>query len=121
MDTIDYSARIIICDDSITNVAILKELLESEGYTNVITLTDPRQVLPNCQDNGCELLLLDIEMPHMNGIEVVEQIRDEFKVDFIPILMLTGVIGSEVKHKALQAGARSTPPIPVLLPRNTCS
>lgn len=105
MDTIDYSARIIICDDSITNVAILKELLESEGYTNVTTLTDPRQVLPNCQENGCELLLLDIEMPHMNGIEVVEQVRNEFKVDFIPILMLTGVSGNEVKHKALQAGA----------------
>jgi len=105
MDEIDYSAKIIICDDSITNVAILKELLESEGYNDVMTLTDPRLVLPKCQETGCDILLLDIEMPHMNGLEVVEQIRSELKHEFIPILMLTGVSGNDIKHKAFQAGA----------------
>lgn len=105
MDEIDYSAKIIICDDSITNVAILKELLESEGFSEVNAVTDPREVLPCCKENGSDLLLLDIEMPHMNGIAVVEQIRNEFKSELIPILMLTGVSGHDIKNKALQAGA----------------
>lgn len=101
----DASSRIIVCDDSITNVAILKHLLEQSGYTHIETITDPRKVLPSIQNDSCDLLLLDLEMPHMSGFEVVAQIRRSLPNDYLPILMLTGMKGTEIRNQALEGGA----------------
>ena len=99
------SARIIACDDSVTNVSILKHLLEQSGFNNIEAITDPREVIPSITANGCDLLLLDLEMPHLSGYEVVEQVRSAYPNDYIPILMLTGMKGTEVRNKALEGGA----------------
>lgn len=99
------SQRIIICDDSITNVAMLKHLLEHDGFTNIVTFTDPRGVLPSIQKDGCDLLLLDLEMPHINGFVVAAQVRTSLPDDYIPILILTGMKGIEIRNKALDSGA----------------
>lgn len=101
----NFSPRIIVCDDSVTNVSILRHLLTESGYEQVETLTDPRQVLPSLNDHGCDLLLLDLEMPHLSGYEVVTQIRTARPKEFIPILMLTGMKGIEIRNKALAGGA----------------
>lgn len=104
-DQNNLSPRIIACDDSVTNVSILKHLLEQSGYDNIETITDPRQVLPSINEHGCDLLLLDLEMPHLSGFEVVEQVRTSQPDEYIPILMLTGMKGIEVRNRALQGGA----------------
>lgn len=105
MSSNNSSPRIIACDDSVTNVSILKHLLEQSGYDNVETITDPRQVLPSINEHGCDLLLLDLEMPHLSGFEVVEQVRGSQPDEYIPILMLTGMKGIDVRNKALKGGA----------------
>jgi putative two-component system response regulator len=99
------SSKIIACDDSVTNVSILKHLLGQSGYSNIEAMTDPREVLPSVIEHGCDLLLLDLEMPHLSGYEVVEQIRTTFPNDYIPILILTGMKGTKVRNKALEGGA----------------
>ena len=99
--------KVLICDDSITNVLILEKLLESEGFNDVTKLMDPTKVLPAMQDDNYDLLLLDIEMPHMNGFEVMQQIKESpIGKQLVPILVLTGKQGSEVRNKALESGAQ---------------
>lgn len=94
--------KILIYDDSITNVLILRKLLESEGYTHITSLTDPTKVLPSMLENNFDLLLLDIEMPKMTGFEVMQQISEsQVSKQLIPILVLTGMQGRETRNKAL--------------------
>ena len=86
---------------------ILEKLLESEGYTDVTKLTDPINILPAMMADKYDLLLLDIEMPHMNGFEVMQQIRESSVAkQLVPILILTGKQGAEVRNKALESGAQ---------------
>lgn len=99
--------KVLICDDSITNVLILDKLLESEGFKDVTKLTDPTKVLPTMQADNYDLLLLDIEMPGLNGFEVMQQINESAVAkQLVPILILTGKQGSEIRNKALESGAQ---------------
>lgn len=99
--------KILICDDSVTNILILSKLLESEGYYHHTSLTDPTRVLPAMQENNYDLLLLDIEMPKIDGFEVMRQINaSPVSEQLVPILVLTGKQGNETRNKALLLGAQ---------------
>jgi len=101
-------SRVLICDDSITNVLVLKALLEDEGLSRIETITDPRRVLPAlAQDQDCDLLLLDLEMPHMHGFDVMRGIREALPVlaSAMPILVITGTDSADAKNQALELGA----------------
>lgn len=99
-------SRILVCDDSITNAMILEKLLESEGYSKVRAVTDSREVLPILGDEAYDLLLLDLEMPHLDGFQVMGQLRDSLhNFEMFPILILTGRQGTEVRNRALGMGA----------------
>jgi putative two-component system response regulator len=95
----------MICDDSITNVSMLKSLLECNGYEDIRTETDPRNLIYDIEEHGCDLLVLDLEMPFLNGYDVLKLVRDEKHDEHLPILMLTGRQEREVRNKALQQGA----------------
>lgn len=107
MDLNTKDLAILICDDSITNTLILQELLESEGFSNVVAHTDPRKVMPTLYEKNFDLILLDIEMPHLSGFQVMELIqKSDIAKQLIPILVLTGCQGSEVRNRALESGAQ---------------
>ena len=97
--------NILICDDSITNALILTKLVEEEIKTNVITLTDPRKIAPTLVEQAIDVMLLDLEMPHINGFEVMKHVREAYEPDQLPILVITGVEGTEIRNKALTSGA----------------
>lgn len=102
----DFSTfNILVCDDSITNVVILSKLIDAELGAKVDTITDPRQTMQHIQDQEYDLLLLDLEMPHLNGFQVMELIRKKHDIDSLPILILTGKQGIETRNKALSEGA----------------
>lgn len=99
--------KILICDDSITNVLILNSLLKSEGFDHVESVTDPLHVMPLLETQTFDLLLLDIEMPHLDGFAVMNKIQaSPLAQQLIPILVLTGRQGAEVRNRALQSGAQ---------------
>jgi len=101
-------SRVLICDDSITNVLLLKALLEAEGVTDIATHTDPRRVLPALEAEGeFDLLLLDLEMPHVHGFDVLRSIRATLPslADVMPILVITGTEAADAKTQALELGA----------------
>ncbi len=100
------SSRILVVDDNLTNVVLLKKLLEGSGFTDVTGITDSRQVKALYEESQFDLILLDIRMPHMDGFDVMEQLSE---IDFpLPpnIMVLTAQTDQETKLKALDLGAR---------------
>ncbi|WP_206485423.1 HD domain-containing phosphohydrolase [Thalassotalea sp. G2M2-11] len=100
-----HTAKILVCDDSITNTLILKELIENELNAKVIAITDPRKVQSVLEKHTIDLVILDIEMPHINGFEVMSDIRKTYQEDQLPILIITANDAVETRNKALLNGA----------------
>lgn len=98
------AARILVVDDQPANVELLAQALGEAGYTGVATTTDPRQVCELHRANDYDLILLDLQMPGMDGFEVMEQLKRNSKDAWLPVLVITAEPGH--KLRALQAGAR---------------
>ena len=99
------SERILIVDDQPGNVRLLEHMLLAEGYTDVVGLTDAREALATADDNPPDLVLLDLHMPHIDGIAVLHHFRESRPGEYLPILVLTADDTPDAKLKALDAGA----------------
>src|SRR5690242_19498803 len=100
------SARFLIVDDDRANVRLLERLLAQAGYTSVRSTTDPRQAAALYSEIQPDLVLLDLRMPHLDGFQVMDQLRALTSPDrFVPILVLTADLASETTRRALGAGA----------------
>ena len=109
MDTLRQemrAARILVVDDSEDAVALLRRLLKREGYTDVEGTTDPTSVEALHRAHPFDLILLDIEMPVMDGIAVIERIKPLAGEDFLPVIMVTGHSDEAHRLRALRHGAR---------------
>ncbi len=100
------SASILVVDDEATIVYLLENVLKAEGYTNVVSTSDPREVERLYEEQQSDLILLDIYMPYLNGFEVMERLKRRYGHDLAPILVLTGQNTQEFRVEALQGGAR---------------
>jgi putative two-component system response regulator len=100
------SARILIVDDEKAYVQLLQRFLESAGYKNVRTTTNPHEVPSLYETFEPDLILLDLRMPDMDGIEVMKQLEPLTSRFYLPILVLTGDITEEAKRRSLSSGAR---------------
>ncbi|MFC1589013.1 HD domain-containing phosphohydrolase [Pseudomonadota bacterium] len=100
------SACVLVVDDEPSNVKLLERMLESRGFAHVLSTQDPRQVLDLVKENDVDLILLDINMPHMDGYQVMEQLQAEIPGDTPPILVLTAQHAQDFRQRALDNGAR---------------
>ena len=98
-------AKILIVDDQPANVTLIEKMLDIDGYNNVISTTDPTQVEAIYLEQNSDLVLLDLNMPVMDGYQVLAKIR-EVDPDYPPIIVLTAQIDRESRIKALDLGAR---------------
>ena len=71
------NARILIVDDQEANVSLLEEMLRGAGYTNVTSTMDPQQVCALHRKHRYDLILLDLQMPGMDGFQVMEGAQDQ--------------------------------------------
>jgi cyclic di-GMP phosphodiesterase len=100
------TSRILIIDDQPSNVALLEGILEEEDFTSLRSVMDPREALPSYIEYLPDLILLDLQMPYLDGFEVMKQLRACIGPgDFLPILVLTADITPEAKRRALAEGA----------------
>jgi adenylate cyclase len=98
-------ASILIVDDRAVNVSLLEQMLTSAGYTSIATTTDPREVCELQRTNRYSLIVLDLQMPGMDGFEVMEGLKAVLEPDdYLPVLVITAQPGH--KMRALQAGAK---------------
>ena len=97
-------ARILIVDDQDSNVSLLEQLLSETGYTSVASTTNPLDVCALHRKNAYDLILLDLQMPVMDGFQVMECLKTSDADAYLPVLVLTAQPGH--KLRALQAGAK---------------
>jgi len=95
---------ILIVDDQETNVALLAQMLDEAGYRRVSSTTNPREVCALHRKHRYDLILLDLQMPGMDGFQVIEALKTNEDDDYLPVLVITAQPGH--KLRALQAGAK---------------
>ena len=97
------NANILVVDDKPANISLLEELLSDVGYTRITSTTQPQKVSALHLANSYDLILLDLQMPGMDGFEVMERLKTHIAEPYLPVIVLT----AEPRHKllALQAGA----------------
>ncbi len=98
-------ATVLLVDDEPANIKLLSEILRINGYSNVFTVTDSREVEALCDEHEIDLIVLDINMPYLNGFEVMERLHKDIKKAEIPIITLTVLADMEIRNRALRNGA----------------
>jgi signal transduction histidine kinase len=104
--------RILIVDDDPTILQLLGMMLQTEGYKNLVLLQDSRLALETYRARPADLILLDINMPHLDGYQVMEQLRGLDDPMLAPILVLTADAGRESLLQSFAGGARDFIPKP---------
>lgn len=99
-------ASILVVDDEASNVLLLKKILNLKGYANVVSTQNPLEVLSLFEEHRCDLILLDLDMPELDGYGVMDQINDLTKGDPPSILVLTAQHEQSYRQRALDSGAR---------------
>ncbi|WP_027468390.1 response regulator [Deefgea rivuli] len=99
-----FNAFILIVDDQKANVMLLEQLLSEAGYTNVHATMNPQDVCVLHRQYNFDLILLDLQMPEMDGFQVMECLKTNTGDDYLPVIVLTAQPGH--KLRALQAGAK---------------
>ena len=98
------NASILIVDDQQTNVQLLEQMLRETGYQRITSTMDPLCVCALHRDNHYDLILLDLQMPVMDGFQVMEGLKEIETVGYVPILVITAQPGH--KLRALASGAK---------------
>jgi PAS domain S-box-containing protein len=98
------AARILIVDDQQANVDLLSRMLDEAGYSQVAATKNPMEVGALHRRNGYDLILLDLQMPGMDGFTVMEGLKANESDSYLPVIVLTAQPGH--KLRALQVGAK---------------
>lgn len=97
-------AHILIVDDQETNIKLLYQMLTDVGYTHLTTTMNPLEVCELYDQHRYDLILLDLQMPVMDGFQVMEGLKKIETIGYLPVLVLTAQPGH--KLRALQMGAK---------------
>src|SRR4030081_3876156 len=97
-------ATILVAEDSLVVRAVLRRHLEEEGYV-VVEAVDGEAAIDRCKQALPDVILLDIEMPGMNGLEVLAKLKSDDALKDIPVVFLTGRTGTEDIVAGLRSGA----------------
>ncbi len=121
-DEDDYRDQVImIIDDVAVNVKLLRAHLDTAGYTNLRSVTDSTEALADIYRESPDLILLDLMMPDISGLDILEALHSDDELKHVPVLVLTGTESTELRTRALSLGATDilTKPVAVdeLLPR----
>jgi CheY-like chemotaxis protein len=107
------AARILIVDDQPSNVRLLEHTLKRAGYDEVMSTIEPRAVAALYREHHFDLIMIDLQMPEMNGFQVMEQLRGMNGAERVALLAMSA--DPEQMPAALRAGGSSFLSKPFLL------
>ena len=96
--------KVLIVDDQEANALLLERILHGAGYVSITSTMDPCEVCELHRNNRYDLILLDLEMPNMDGYQVMEGLKEFEPGDDLPVLVISAHPSHELR--ALQAGAK---------------
>jgi signal transduction histidine kinase len=99
------TAKIMIVDDEPINIRVVCKYLKDAGFQNFLTTSDSRQAIPTLHREDPDVLLLDLVMPEISGLEILRTIRAERQFAQLPVIILTALEDRAVKAAALQLRA----------------
>lgn len=111
----DYlkTAKVLIVDDQVGNICLLQNVLTRLGFTHFHSTSDSRETLRLVGEFEPDIILLDLNMPHLSGGEVLQQLRAALPPEvYLPVLVLTGETSVATKRRALATGATDLLPKP---------
>lgn len=97
--------KILIVDDEPINIKIVQKYLREAGYADVSGNTDSRTAIDTIRREKPDVVVLDIQMPHISGLNILEVMQGDLRLSQIPVLILTATADEETKTQALQLGA----------------
>jgi len=109
-----HNASILIVDDKEANVLLLERMLGNAGYVSIASTTAPHAVCELYRKNHYDLILLDLQMPDMDGFQVMDGLKEIEPDGYLPVLVITAQ--PQLKLRALQAGAKDFISKPFELP-----
>jgi two-component system cell cycle response regulator len=98
------NAKVLIVDDQDVNIRLLEHMLGGAGYVSVTSTTNPLDVCELYRKNRYDLIMLDLQMPRMDGFQVMESLKEIELDNYLPVLVITAQPTQELR--ALQAGAK---------------
>jgi len=98
-------AKIAIIDDEEINIEVVQGYLEQEGYRNFYRTTDAMQAMDFLEEVKPDILLLDVMMPGISGLDILAEMRADKRLCLVPVIVLTACSGPETKLKALKLGS----------------
>ena len=100
------TSRVLIVDDEPANVDILTRILGRSGFSHLESTTDSREVAAMYLRFRPDLILLDLHMPHLDGLAVMDQLNEIAEASYLPILILSGDLTPDARREALSRGAK---------------
>jgi putative two-component system response regulator len=98
-------SRIMIVDDEPYNVLVVRKLLLNEGYKNFVTTSKPTQAVEQLRREQPDVLLLDVMMPDVSGLDILKLMRADSQLRAVPVIVLTAACDGRTKSQALELGA----------------
>ena len=99
------TAKIMIVDDEDLVLRVVRRFLSADGYTSFVTLTDPRHALESISREQPDVVLLDIMMPHVTGLDLLKVRQKTVSLQHIPFIILSANSENQTKREALKLGA----------------
>ena len=100
------AAHILVVDDEEMNLRLVTTMLQHAGYRCVTTLTDARELEDQMEISPPDLVILDLHMPKRDGFDVIAMLQPWIIAEHLPVLVVTGDISVDARHRALALGAR---------------
>jgi putative two-component system response regulator len=99
------AARIMIVDDEPVNIKVVRKYLQIAGYTEFITTSESPRAMEAIRREKPDVILLDVMMPQVSGLKILQEVRSDPELAHLPVLILTASTDAETKHAALELGA----------------
>ena len=96
--------RILVVEDDLLNRMFYCEVLQREGY-EVSEVSDGARVMAKARDFSPELVIMDINLPHVSGIELIERLKADRELSEAPVLAITAYVGKKEEKRIREAGA----------------